>query len=235
MASFDIDEGHAWQVVYKMAGQLFASEQDHAPFDVVAWRGNLVPFKYATEKFINVANVSHDQADPTVYCVLTARSAVPGVPLADFLVFTPKWNPTSRTFRPPYYHRNMSSEIMGLLYGRYGGSAHVLEPGGLSYEATYMPHGETYETWCDATTRDLVPERVCEGTVAFMMHITVPMQLTHWAVRGEGARGAQPPGLAQRNAYKAHFLHRLDDVNAALKAAGAPTLAAAANGTNGKA
>lgn len=219
VAAFDIDEGSQWEVVYKLMGKLFSSEQDHAPFDVVAWRGNLVPYKYATEKFINVANVEHDQADPTVYSVLTVRSTVPGVPLTDLLVFTPKWIPTSNTFRPPYYHRNMSSEVMGLLYGTYGGSAHSLEPGGLSYEASYMPHGETYETWVSATTRELKPERVCEGTVAFMFHITVPLLLTKATV-GE----AQPAPESQRAAYKPHFLERLGDVNAALTKAGAASI-----------
>ncbi|CAK7221589.1 hypothetical protein SBRCBS47491_004578 [Sporothrix bragantina] len=219
VAAFDIDE-QPWQVVYKLLGKLFEGGQDHSPFDVVAWRGNLVPYKYATEKFINVANVEHDQADPTVYSVLTVRSTVPGVPLTDLLVFTPKWIPTSNTFRPPYYHRNMSSEVMGLLYGTYGGSAHSLEPGGLSYEASYMPHGETYETWVSATTRELKPERVCEDTVAFMFHITVPL-----LVAKEAVVDAQPAPESQRAAYKPHFLERLSDVNAALAKTGAPSIA----------
>ncbi len=227
IASFDVDEGALWHVVYKMAGALWTAAQDHTPFDVVAWRGNLVPYKYATEKFICVANVNVDQADPTVYCVLTARSKVPGQSLADFLVFTPKWIPTANTFRPPYYHRNMSAEIMGLLYGTYGGSAHVLEPGGLSYEAAYMQHGETYETWQKATSRDLVPERVCEDTVAFMFHIGVPLRLTDWAVQGPGAAGVHVAGEQDRNAFKGHFLDHLHAVNQALSKAGAPPLAVA--------
>ncbi|ERS96143.1 homogentisate 1,2-dioxygenase [Sporothrix schenckii ATCC 58251] len=218
VAAFDIDE-QSWEVVYKLLGKLFVSQLDHSPFDVVAWRGNLVPFKYATEKFINVANVERDQADPTVYSVLTVRSTVPGVPLTDLLVFTPKWIPTSNTFRPPYYHRNMSSEVMGLLYGTYGGSAHSLEAGGLSYEASYMPHGETYETWVSATTQDLVPIRICEDTVAFMFHITVPLLLAKDAVVD-----AHPAPESQRAAYKPHFLERLSDVNAALSKAGAPSI-----------
>ncbi|KAF5525774.1 Homogentisate 1,2-dioxygenase [Colletotrichum aenigma] len=222
VASFDVDSSD-WEIVYKLAGSLHACRQGHTPFDVVAWRGNLVPYKYATEKFINVANVNHDQADPTVYCVLTAKSKVPGVSLTDFLVFTPKWIPTSNTFRPPYYHRNMSTEMMGLLYGTYGGSSHVLEPGGLSYEASYMPHGETYETWQNATTKELKPDRICEGTVAFMFHISVPVMLTQWAIEGEGSKGLH---LAedQWDGAKAHFLEHLDEVEEVLAKAGLPNL-----------
>jgi homogentisate 1,2-dioxygenase len=223
VASFDIDST-PWEIVYKMAGSLHSCRQNHTPFDVVAWRGNLIPYKYAIEKFINVANVEVDQADPTVYCVLTARSKVAGVSLTDFLVFTPKWIPTSNTFRPPYYHRNMSTEVMGLLYGRYGGSSHVLEPGGLSYEASYMPHGETYETWKDATTRDLRPERVCEGTIAFMFHISVPLLLTEWAVRGHGSKSLHLSGADQWDGLQAHFLDHLDQIDADLSKAGLPTL-----------
>ncbi|KAF7555251.1 hypothetical protein G7Z17_g2321 [Cylindrodendrum hubeiense] len=225
VASFDVDDS-AWDIIYKLAGTLHVCRQNHSPFDVVAWHGNLVPYKYAIEKFVNMTNVEKDQADPTIYCVLTAKSKTPGVSLTDFLVFTPKWITTSDTFRPPYYHRNMSTEMMGLIYGQYGGSSHVLEPGGLSYEASYMPHGETYETWKDATTRDLEPIRICEDTMAFMFHISVPMFLTKWAMRGEGAKSLHPTAPSQWDDVKAHFLDHLDDIEADLSAAGLPGLAA---------
>ncbi|KAK1622596.1 homogentisate-dioxygenase [Colletotrichum phormii] len=245
VASFDVDSSE-WEIVYKMAGSLHACRQNHTPFDVVAWRGNLAPYKYATERFINVANVNRDQADPTVYCVLTAKSKIPGVSLTDFLVFTPKWIPTSDTFRPPYYHRNMSTEMMGLLYGTYGGSSHVLEPGGLSYEASYMPHGETYETWLDATTRELKPDRICEGTVAFMFHISVPVLLTEWAIEGGGAKSLHLSSGDPWAGAKAHFLDHLDEIDVELGKAGLSSLGrkkadrvvnegrhAYSNGTNG--
>lgn len=223
IASFDVDES-PWEIVYKLAGGLHVCRQNHSPFDVVAWHGNLVPYKYAIEKFVNMANVEKDQADPTIYCVLTAPSKTPSVSLTDLLVFTPKWLTTSDTFRPPYYHRNMSTEIMGLLYGTYGGSSHVMEPGGLSYEASYMPHGETYETWKSATTRELGHDRVCEDTIAFMFHISVPMFLTKWAMRGEGAKSLHPSESTQWDDVKAHFLDHLDEIDADLRAVGLPTL-----------
>ncbi|KAF4120871.1 homogentisate 1,2-dioxygenase [Geosmithia morbida] len=225
LASFDVDNS-TWEIVYKVAGGLHSCKQDHTPFDVVAWHGNLVPYKYAIEKFVNMANVEKDQADPTIYCVLTARSKIPGVSASDFLVFTPKWISTSDTFRPPYYHRNMSTEMMGLIYGRYGGSSHALEPGGLSYEASYLPHGETHETWLDATTKDLTPTRICEDTIAFMFHISVPMFLTNWALKGKGSESLNLSSVNQWDGVKAHFIQHLDHVNSDLIAAGLPALPA---------
>ncbi|PHH87728.1 hypothetical protein CDD83_8471 [Cordyceps sp. RAO-2017] len=224
VASFDVDESSDWEVTYKLAGSLHSCRQRHSPFDVVAWHGNLVPFKYAIERFVNLANANRDQADPTIYCVLTARSRA-AVPLTDLLVFTQKWLTAADTFRPPYYHRNMSTEVMGLIYGRYGGSSHVLDAGGLSYEASYMPHGETYETWRAATARELAPASVCEDTMAFMFHVGAPLLLTEWAVRGEGARSLHPSEPAQWDTLRAHFLDHLDEVDDDLRAAGLPTLA----------
>lgn len=223
IASFDIDEA-PWTITYKLAGCLHSCQQNHTPFDVVAWHGNLVPYKYAIEKFVNMANANKDQADPTIYCVLTAKSKNPDVSLSDFLIFTAKWITAEDTFRPPYYHRNMSTEIMGLIYGRYGGSSHVLEPGGLSYEASYMPHGETYDTWKDATTRELENVRICEDTMAFMFHVSVPVMLTTWAMQGDGASTRHPSSSSQWDNVKAHFLDHLDEVEADLKAAGLPSL-----------
>lgn len=217
VASFDIDSTD-WEIIYKIAGKLHACKQSHTPFDVVAWHGNLAPYKYAIEKFVNMACVEKEQADPTIYCVLTARSKVPGISISDFLAFTPRWSTTTNTFRPPYYHRNMSTEVMGLIYGQYGGSSHVLEPGGLSYEASYMPHGESYETWKEATSKELKPERIAEGTMAWMMHISVPMLLTRYAVAESGC--LHPSDEKQWDDVQGHFLDHLDAVNADLTAAG---------------
>ena len=53
------------------------------------------------EKFVNVGSISKDHIDPSIFCVLTAKSKQPGVPLADFLIFSPRWDVASGTFRPP--------------------------------------------------------------------------------------------------------------------------------------
>ncbi|KAK5991064.1 Homogentisate 1,2-dioxygenase [Cladobotryum mycophilum] len=230
VASFDVDES-AWRITYKLAGSFHICQQNHSPFDVVAWHGNLVPFKYDIEKFVNMANANKDQADPTIYCVLTAKSKIPGISLTDFLVFTEKWITATDTFRPPYYHRNMSTEIMGLIYGTYGGSSHVLEPGGLSYEASYMPHGETYDLWKEMTNRELKSDLICQGTMAFMFHLSVPVYLTQWAMKGEGAKYLHPADSSQWDNVKAHFLDHLDQIDAELKALKLPTLSNSGSGS----
>ncbi|TPX15604.1 uncharacterized protein E0L32_004302 [Thyridium curvatum] len=181
VASFDVDMSK-WQIVVKLIGQLFSYEQSHTPFDVVAWHGNYAPYKYALENFVNSATVDRDQSDPSIYCVLTAKSKRPGVSTSDFLVFTPKWSVTRNTFRPPYYHRNVSTELMGMICGKWSGSATHLEPGGLTYEPSYMPHGESYERWKSATSEDLQPQRVGDGVMAFMMHISGHVSLTKYAL-----------------------------------------------------
>jgi homogentisate 1,2-dioxygenase len=100
-----------------------------------------VPYKYALEKFVNVGSISKDHIDPSIFCVLTAKSKISHHPLVDFLIFSPRWDVANHTFRPPYYHRNSSTEFMGLLYGNYGGRSDGFQPGGASYETGFCPHG----------------------------------------------------------------------------------------------
>ncbi|KAI5776935.1 Homogentisate 1,2-dioxygenase [Geopyxis carbonaria] len=140
-----------WEVVYKLGGRYFASQQRHSPFDVVAWHGNYVPYKYDLTKFVNVGSISVDHIDPSIFCVLTAPSRDPAAPLADFLIFSPRWDVASHTYRPPYYHRNVASELMGLVYGGYGGRSDAFQPGGASYECGMVPHGVAYPEFKEAT------------------------------------------------------------------------------------
>lgn len=100
-----------------------------------------VPYKYALEKFVNVGSISKDHIDPSIFCVLTAKSKIPHHPLVDLLIFSPRWDVANHTFRPPFYHRNSSTEFMGLLYGNYGGRSDGFQPGGASYETGFCPHG----------------------------------------------------------------------------------------------
>ncbi|KAI0147169.1 homogentisate 1,2-dioxygenase [Xylariaceae sp. FL1272] len=224
VASFDIDLSR-WEIVVKLAGNLFSYEQEHTPYDVVAWHGNYTPYKYAMEKFISSATVQRDQSDPSIYCVLTAKSKTTGVALSDFLVFTPKWCVTRNTFRPPYYHRNVATEIMGMPYGKWHLTS-LLEPGGLTYEPSFMPHGESYEIWKDATTADLENVRVSEGSMAFMMHISAHVSLTSYALERSGK--LQPYQEGVWDDFRGHFLDNLEQVQEDLIAAGLPTLDARA-------
>lgn len=74
-----------------------------------------MPYKYDLARFINVGSISRDHIDPSIFCVLTVESREPGTPLADFLIFSPRWDVATETYRPPYYHRNAASEFMGLI------------------------------------------------------------------------------------------------------------------------
>ncbi|KAI5302757.1 hypothetical protein KEM56_000392, partial [Ascosphaera pollenicola] len=116
VAKYNKDLAGQWRIRYKVCGKFFACTQDHCPYDVVAWHGNYVPYKYDLTKFVNVGSISVDHIDPSIFCVLTAKSRDPTAPLADVLVFSPRWDVASHTYRPPYYHRNVASELMGLIY-----------------------------------------------------------------------------------------------------------------------
>lgn len=144
-AKFEVTHDDPWEIVYKLGGKFFRSTQNHSPFDVVAWHGNYVPYKYDLTKFVNVGSISVDHIDPSIFCVLTAKSRDPTAPLADFLIFSPRWDVASHTYRPPYYHRNAASELMGLIYGEYGGRSDSFQPGGVSFECGMVPHGVAYE------------------------------------------------------------------------------------------
>ncbi|KAF9048822.1 homogentisate 1,2-dioxygenase [Panaeolus papilionaceus] len=221
VASFDIDQS-PWTIVYKVGGQLHACHQEHTPFDVVAWHGNYVPYKYALEKFVNVGSISKDHIDPSIFCVLTAKSKQPGVPLADFLIFSPRWDVASNTFRPPYYHRNSSTEFMGLLYGVYGGRSDGFQPGGASFETGFCPHGVSYDVFKSATEADLQPMRISEGTIAFMFESSFMFTITDYAMNRSGKLHMHEPSMWDN--LKAQFMNHLPQINADLKAANLPEL-----------
>lgn len=122
VASFDLDDETTWEVTYKLAGDMYAYTQTHTPFDVVAWHGNYAPYKYAMEKFTPLTCGSKEQLDPVAYTVLMAKSKTPKVALSEFAVYTEKHITALDTYRPPYYHRNMSTEMLGMIYGEYHGS-----------------------------------------------------------------------------------------------------------------
>ncbi len=50
VAAFE-DRDQPVELVQKFMGGLWAAELDHSPFDVVAWHGNLAPYKYRSESF----------------------------------------------------------------------------------------------------------------------------------------------------------------------------------------
>ncbi|RAL15773.1 putative homogentisate 1,2-dioxygenase [Aspergillus homomorphus CBS 101889] len=179
-AKYEISQ-ESWEIVYKLGGKFFKSKQNHSPFDVVAWHGNYVPYKYDLTKFVNVGSISVDHIDPSIFCVLTAKSRDLTAPLADLLIFSPRWDVASHTYRPPYYHRNAASELMGLIYGDYGGRSDAFQPGSISFECGMVPHGVAYEEFQAATTTAPPTMQISLASMAFMFESSRPFTITEFA------------------------------------------------------
>ncbi|KAK0214009.1 homogentisate 1,2-dioxygenase [Armillaria fumosa] len=211
LASFEIDEMH-WEVVYKIGGQLFLAAQDHTPFDVVAWQGNYVPYKYAMEKFIFVGSLSKDHIDPSVFTVLTSKSKATGIPLVEVLTLSERWDVASDTFRPPYYHRNNATEIAGLIYGEW---VPPFVRGGIGLQTVFCPHGPPPEVHKGASTIKLKPERVFKDTLLIAFETPMILTMTDYAFNGAGKVTESEPF-----SFPPDFIAHLDEINADLKAAG---------------
>lgn len=169
-----------FRIICKYQGHLFEAEQNHSPFDVVAWHGNYVPYKYNFKNFMVINATAFDHADPSIFTVLTCPSAKPGTAIADFVIFPPRWAVQQHTFRPPYYHRNCMSEFMGLIYGNYEAKEEGFKPGGASLHSMMTPHGPDAECFNAASTGQLKPVRVADGTQSFMFETCLGLGLTDW-------------------------------------------------------
>ncbi len=170
------DKAAKTQVVQKFCGNLWATELSHSPLDVVAWHGNLAPYKYNLAHFNTIGTVSFDHPDPSIFTVLTSPSDTPGTANADFVIFPPRWMVAEDTFRPPYFHRNVMSEFMGLIHGIYdakegGGFA----PGGMSLHNRMSGHGPDADSFEKATKAELKPHKI-DQTLAFMFE-------TRWVIK----------------------------------------------------
>jgi homogentisate 1,2-dioxygenase len=154
-------------VVAKFLGKLYAAKIDHSPLDVVAWHGNYAPYKYDLRKFNAINSVSFDHPDPSVFTVLTAPSDTPGTANVDFVIFPPRWMVAEHTFRPPYFHRNIMNEYMGLIFGTYDAKAEGFVPGGASLHNCMSGHGPDAASFEQASEAELQP-RYLGDTLAFM-------------------------------------------------------------------
>jgi homogentisate 1,2-dioxygenase len=166
VAAFEDRSGRC-ELVTKFLGGLWAAELRHSPLDVAAWHGNYVPYKYDLSKFMVINTVSFDHPDPSIFTVLTSPSGAPGVANVDFVIFPPRWQVAEQTFRPPWFHRNVMSELMGLVHGVYDAKAEGFLPGGVSIHNCMQPHGPDVPTFEKATQAELAPHRI-ENTLAFM-------------------------------------------------------------------
>lgn len=170
------------ELIQKFQGGLWTVTLDRSPFDVVAWHGNLAPCRYDLTRFNTINTVSFDHPDPSIFTVLTSPSDTPGTANCDFVIFPPRWMVAEDTFRPPWFHRNVMSEFMGLIAGAYDakeGGGFV--PGGASLHNQMNGHGPDYATYDKATTADLTPTKI-EGSMAFMFETRHVVRTTQWAV-----------------------------------------------------
>lgn len=165
------------EVVNKFCGNLWTATYDHSPLDVVAWHGNHLPYVYDLRRFNVIGTISYDHPDPSIFTVLTSPSDTPGLAGVDFVVFAPRWLVGENTFRPPYFHRNVMSEYMGLIEGAYDAKAEGFVPGGGSLHNMMSAHGPDRETFDRASAAELKPQRIDDG-LAFMFETRWPVTAT---------------------------------------------------------
>ncbi|MCW8085387.1 homogentisate 1,2-dioxygenase [Sabulicella glaciei] len=185
------------RLVVKWGGRLWETEIGWSPLDVVAWHGNYAPYKYDLRRFSPVGPLLFDHADPSIFTVLTAPSETPGTANIDFVIFPDRWLVAENTFRPPWYHMNVMSEFMGLIYGQYDAKPEGFKPGGISLHNQMLPHGPDVDAFEGASRADLKPHKL-EGTMAFMFETRFAQRVTDWAA-----------GLPQRERSYEHYGHAL--------------------------
>lgn len=175
------DRDEPTEVVQKFMGRLWATTLGHSPLDVVAWHGNLAPYKYDLARFNVINTVSFDHPDPSIFTVLTSPTDSPGAANLDFVIFPPRWMVAEHTFRPPWFHRNVMNECMGLVHGAYDAKEGGFVPGGLSLHGIMSAHGPDAPSAERATGEDLVPRKI-ENTLAFMFETRQVLRATRHAL-----------------------------------------------------
>ena len=175
------DKDDTTEVIQKSLGRLWTTTLDHSPLDVVAWHGNYAPYRYDLSRFNTIGTISFDHPDPSIFTVLTSPSNVAGRANADFVIFPPRWMVAEDTFRPPWFHRNVMSEAMGLIHGAYDAKAEGFAPGGLSLHNLMSGHGPDVESWRKASEAELQPAKI-KGTMAFMLETCWPYRPTDFAL-----------------------------------------------------
>ncbi len=164
----------------KWGGELYRTKVPHSPLDVAAWHGNYYPYKYDMRRFSPVGALLYDHPDPSIYTVLTSPSETPGTANIDFVIFPERWAVAENTFRPPWYHRNLMSEFMGLVYGVYDAKPEGFVPGGMSLHNQMLPHGPDSDAFESASNAELKPVKLT-NTLAFMFETRFRQRITQHA------------------------------------------------------
>ncbi|MBW8368801.1 MAG: homogentisate 1,2-dioxygenase [Arenimonas sp.] len=176
------DQTGAFELVAKFQGGLWRADIGHSPLDVVAWHGNYTPCKYDLRRFNTIGSISYDHPDPSIFLVLHSPSDSEGVSNLDFVIFPPRWLVAQDTFRPPWFHRNIASEFMGLVHGAYDAKAEGFVPGGASLHNSMSGHGPDAATFDKASRADLSKADVITDTMAFMFESRAVLRPTRQAL-----------------------------------------------------
>lgn len=183
VAHFEDRQGD-FKIVCQFGGQFWQASAKSSPLNVVAWHGNYVPYKYDLRRFNTMGSVSYDHPDPSIYTVLTSPSSTKGMAHCDLVVFPPRWLVAEETFRPPYFHRNLMNEYMGLIYGAYDakeGGGFV--PGGASLHNCMSPHGPDSATYQKEVSKKSSPPAKVDNTMAFMLEANAIFQPSEYALK----------------------------------------------------
>ncbi len=181
VAAYEDREGQ-FELVTKLNGELWRADIGHSPLDVVAWHGNYAPYKYDLRRYNTIGSISYDHPDPSIFLVLQSPTDTPGVDAIDFVIFPPRWLAAENTFRPPWYHRNVASEFMGLVHGVYDAKAEGFVPGGASLHNCMSGHGPDAETFEKASNADTSKPHKVGDTMAFMFETRTLIRPTRYAL-----------------------------------------------------
>ena len=181
-AAFDHDISSTYRLFAKWNNHIHVAEQDHTPFDIVAWHGLYYPYKYDLGRFLTIGSISYDHPDPSIFTLLSSSEGV-----AEMAIFPPRWIVMEDTFRPPWYHRNTMAEFMGLIKGEYDARTDGgFKAGGASLHNIMAGHGPDSNTHQKASNAVLTPQRVGEGSMAFVIESSMLLGLSEWAIKGSG-------------------------------------------------
>ena len=187
-AAYEDVEGE-FEVIAKFQGQLWRARIDHSPLDVVAWHGNYAPYRYDLRRFNTIGSISYDHPDPSIFTVLTSPSDTPGTANVDFVIFPPRWLVAENTFRPPWFHRNVMSEFMGLVHGEYDAKAGGFAPGGASLHNCMSGHGPDAASFEKASAIDTSKPQHVTDTMAFMFESRYVFHPTRQALESPQLQG----------------------------------------------
>ncbi|MEI9997474.1 MAG: homogentisate 1,2-dioxygenase [Rhizomicrobium sp.] len=183
VAAYDAQD-RPMEIVQKFQGTLWTTTLKHSPFDVVAWHGNYAPYQYDLSRFNTIGSISYDHPDPSIYTVLTSPGEIPGTANLDFAIFPPRWAVAEHTFRPPWFHRNVMSEFVGLIHGAYDAKADGFVPGACSLHNCMAAHGPDVASHNTAIADPLLPRKIAD-TMAFVIE-------TRWVLRPTRLAMASP-------------------------------------------